>query len=117
MAGVREAWMPEPIRPTSTERGAVAPRSSRAELNRTSAGCMASPVRHPPRRARGARRAQPVVLRLAHRLGGEVAEVIELDAIGLPRAERRERRDDRDAERERADLERDTARAGRGHGR
>src|SRR5262245_8382494 len=110
MAGVREAWMPVPIRPTSTERGAAGRFSPAARM--TSSAFLA-PL---PDSGRGARRPQALVLRLVHRRGTEVAEVVEMDAVGLPGTERRERRDDRHAEGERADLERDVHRAGRGDG-
>src|ERR1051326_5589773 len=107
MAGVREAWMPLPISPTSTERGAAG-RSARAAFMAS-----AAVIARPTKSRRDARRAQAVVLRLVHRRGAEVAEVVEMDAVGLPGAQRRQCGDDGHAERERADRERDVARAGR----
>ena len=45
-----------------------------------------------------------------------MAEVIQVDPIGLPGTHGRDRCDDRQAEGDRTDLERDVGRAGRRHG-
>lgn len=61
-------------------------------------------------------RPHPVVILLVYGNRALLAEVIQVDTIGLPGTHGRNRRDGRHAEGDRTDLERDVGRAGRRHG-